>query len=133
LIRRALPFGLALSLIGLVVYVASIVPSSTRDNDRYYLVYSSIHRAEKLAKICFLKSPDGRHPVTFSELRGMDAHELSDAWGNPFHYATVANADGELELYIRTEWIDNRGWTSLIGAKARADGTTTRFGLPPQD
>jgi hypothetical protein len=63
----------------------------------------------------------------------MDPDDLADAWGNRFRSAIVPNSAGVLEIYIWTEWIDDNGRTTLIGAKASADGTTTRFGLPPKD
>jgi hypothetical protein len=77
-----------------------------------------------------LKSPNDSYPVKLADvLPFLDNKDITDAWGNPFHYALVANAAGELEPYVWAERTHN-GKVTLHGAKRTADGRQVVFGLP---
>jgi hypothetical protein len=83
--------------------------------------------------MCHLKrDADGRCPARLADLPGIPSRDLVDAWGNPFRYAVVPNAAGQMEPYVWTERTQD-GKTTLIGAKVAADGTVVRFGLPEDD
>ena len=130
LVRRALPVGLVLLGLGVI----ATLNVDYKQSDRYYATHKSIAQAEKLAKICHLRRGlDRQYPAKLADLPGMDARELTDGWGNPFRYAVVLNEAGEWEPHVWTERTDAEGRTTLIGAKAKADGTVVRFGMPPKD
>jgi hypothetical protein len=131
--RKVARLLIALLVAGTVVGVAAWMSISVRPTDRYYMVYTSIQQAEMLAKVCHLKSPDPRRPLTPADLKIANPRELADAWGNPYKWAVVPDPAGEPELHVWTEWVRDDGTTTLIGAKVRPDGTSVRFGLPPKD
>jgi hypothetical protein len=99
----------------------------------------TVARARALAEACrgYRQTyPDRNYPATLAELAkesdGVGPFydgELTDGWGNPFRYALVPNAGGELEPHIWGERTWN-GRTTLHGAKLAADGTVVVFGLP---
>ena len=138
--------GLLLVVAGVLVFLLLSVKST----DRYYNVHMSLHRAKVLAQACEVyreHRPDNVYPATLSDLTrpvpgggpgqsltpARDARPASksptDAWGNPFRYALVPNAAGELEPHVWAERTRN-GKTTLHGAKLASDGTVVVFGLP---
>jgi hypothetical protein len=54
---------------------------------------------------------------------------IIDPWGKPYKYAIVPNPDGVPEVYIWTDWADDRAIT-LRGAKVTAEGEIVLFGRP---
>jgi hypothetical protein len=130
--QSALLVGLGVLIGAAAVWLAT--RPGPRVSDRYYSVYASIIRAEKLANILHLKSPDRRHPLQLSDIHGWSESDFKDAWGKPFRYAAVSDVAGnDPDIFVWTEWTQDDGRIALIGAKVSAEGKATRFGLPPQD
>jgi len=121
--------------IGVMIYYAS-----TPISERGWSVGWSMNRAEALAFACreyYRQNPDKKYPATLADLKkpppwfdwpAIQDYEFTDAWENPFRYALVPNADGELEPHVWTE-MTRDGRTTLLGVKLTADGVPVRFGL----
>jgi hypothetical protein len=105
------------------------VETSIQDNK----VDISIIRANQLAEACRAfraKSPTNSYPTRLEEvIPFLDNPDLTDAWGNPFHYALDRNANGDLEPYVWAERVRD-GKVTIHGAKRTADGHRVLFGLP---
>jgi hypothetical protein len=131
--------GLSIVL-GAIIFVA-VTARVTAVSSPIHLTFS---RAGELAFACREyrdRHPDRLYPVKLTDLAVpsvsggpfIDNSERSftDGWGNPFRYALVPNAAGELEPHIWAERTVD-GKTTLHGAKLAADGTVVTFGVPEE-
>src|SRR5262245_33556450 len=116
---------LVLAVLALVQKAPTVV-----NQDRNFDV--SVVRAHQLLRACEtyrLKSSSNSYPTKLADVvRYLEDPSLADSLGNPFHYALVPNADGELEPYIWVERVRD-GKTTLSGAKRTAEGKEISFGL----
>jgi hypothetical protein len=91
-----------LLLAAMLICFQVLSPQSDRNQD----VRESIRRASVLMKACrvFSIKNEGLFPSKLADIvKYLDHPDLTDAWGNPFHYALVPNADGVMEQYIWAE------------------------------
>jgi hypothetical protein len=131
-----------IGIAALVLLAATLVTLklATKVRDGLSPVKVSIVRASELTEACQIyrdcnpaktypeKLEDLLHP-TFYAGPFVSDHILKDGWGDPFRYALVPNADGELEPYVWTERVMD-GKVTLYGAKRTADGKSLLIGWP---